>query len=61
MDEFLPADNVVVTLSLTSQTESLVNAEAIAAMRPDAVLINVGRGPAVHKLRLQPLLNVLKG
>lgn len=50
------ADNVVVTLPLTAQTESLVNAEAIAAMRPDAVLLNVGRGGVVNEQALYEAL-----
>lgn len=50
------AEYVVVTLPLTAQTESLVNAEAIAAMRPDAVLLNVSRGPMVNEQALYDAL-----
>ena len=43
------ADAVVVTLPLTDDTRGLVNAAAIAAMRPDALLLNVGRGPVIDE------------
>lgn len=53
LGEFMAsADAVVVTLPLTPQTQSLVNAQALAAMRPDAVLVNVGRGPVVDETAL---------
>jgi phosphoglycerate dehydrogenase-like enzyme len=50
------SDHVVVTLPLTAQTDGLVNAQAIAAMRSDAVLINVGRGPVVNEQALYEAL-----
>jgi phosphoglycerate dehydrogenase-like enzyme len=43
------ADTIVVSLPLAPQTRGLVGAAAIAAMRPDAVLINVGRGPVIDE------------
>lgn len=43
------ADAVVVSLPLTDDTRGLVNAAAIAAMRPDALLLNVGRGPVIDE------------
>lgn len=41
------ADAVVIALSLTPETTGVIDAAALAAMRPDAFLINVGRGAHV--------------
>jgi len=46
------ADWVVVVLPLTSQTRRLIDARALAAMRPTAWLLNVGRGPVVDESAL---------
>ncbi len=45
-------DAVVVSLPLTPETTGIVNRAALQAMRPDAVLINVGRGPVVDEQAL---------
>ena len=45
------ADAVVVSLPLTPQTQGLVGLAALAAMRPDAVILNVGRGPVIDERR----------
>ena len=50
------ADAVVVSLPLTDNTKGLVNASALAAMRPDAVLLNVGRGAVIDELALYEAL-----
>ncbi len=42
-------DAVVVTLPLTASTQGLVGARALAALRPHALLLNVGRGPVVDE------------
>jgi phosphoglycerate dehydrogenase-like enzyme len=48
--ELLPwADWVVCALPLTPETRGIIGAEALAAMRPDAFLINVGRGESVEE------------
>jgi phosphoglycerate dehydrogenase-like enzyme len=49
-------DAVVVSLPLTPDTRQLVGAAALAAMRRDAVLINVGRGPVVDEAALHAAL-----
>jgi phosphoglycerate dehydrogenase-like enzyme len=46
------SDFVVVAAPLLSATEGLMNAERFAAMKRDAFLINVGRGPQVDELAL---------
>jgi phosphoglycerate dehydrogenase-like enzyme len=49
---FSAADAYVVSLPLTPETTGLVGREAFAAMRPDAIVINVGRGPTVDEQAL---------
>jgi phosphoglycerate dehydrogenase-like enzyme len=46
------ADALVVSLPLLASTTSIVNASALAAMRPDAVIVNVGRGPVIDEQAL---------
>ena len=46
------ADAVVVSLPLTPQTQGLVGQAALAAMRPDALILNVGRGPVIEEQAL---------
>lgn len=50
------ADYVLVTLPHTAQTEGLVGAAALAAMRPTAVILNVGRGPVIDEAALYEAL-----
>ena len=42
------ADYVVIACPLTDETEGLIAREALQALSPDAVLVNVGRGPIVE-------------
>ncbi len=50
LHELLPnADIVVLTCPLTPETENLINADALAAMKPSAHLINVARGKVVDE------------
>lgn len=46
------ADVIVVSLPLTPDTKGLVGAAAFAAMRPNAVIFNVGRGPIIDEAAL---------
>jgi phosphoglycerate dehydrogenase-like enzyme len=48
LSEVLPdADYVVLASPLTDETRGMIDAKALAAMKPTARLINVGRGPLV--------------
>jgi phosphoglycerate dehydrogenase-like enzyme len=57
-DFMASADAVVVSLPLTDNTLGLVNASALAAMRPEALLINVGRGAVIDEQALYEALAV---
>jgi phosphoglycerate dehydrogenase-like enzyme len=50
------ADYVVVVVPLTDETRSLLDAPAIAAIKPGAVLINVARGGIVDEAPLRAAL-----
>jgi len=50
------SDYVVVTAPLTEATRGLINTDRLGAMRPDAYLINVGRGPQVDATALADAL-----
>jgi len=53
MNEVLAqADFVLAALPLDDASRGVIGAAAFAAMRPDAVLINVGRGPTVDEAAL---------
>jgi phosphoglycerate dehydrogenase-like enzyme len=45
-------DFVVVAAPLTAETHHMISDDAIAAMRPNAVVINIGRGPVVDQAAL---------
>lgn len=42
-------DAVVVSVPLTPETTGIIGAAELAAMRPDAVIVNVGRGPTIDE------------
>jgi len=46
------SDYVVVTAPLTPETLGLIGEPELAAMKPDAMLINVGRGPVIQEAAL---------
>ena len=53
LDELLAAsDFVALTLPLTPQTEGLINADRLRAMRPTSYLVNVSRGKLVDEAAL---------
>jgi len=51
------ADIVALTCPLTPETEGLIEARALAAMKPTALLINVARGKVVDEQALFAALN----
>jgi phosphoglycerate dehydrogenase-like enzyme len=50
------ADTIVASLPLLSETRGVVGKEGLAAMRSDAVIINVGRGPVIDQTALYEAL-----
>jgi glycerate dehydrogenase len=54
---FKRADVVTLHCPLTEETRGLVNAARLATMKPDAFLINTGRGPLVVEQDLADALN----
>ena len=62
--QMLPrCDYVVVTTPLTEKTRGMIGQREIAAMRPTAVVINLGRGPVINEQVLVQALsrNRIKG
>lgn len=51
------SDYVLAAAPLTAETRGLIGARAIAAMKPGAVLLNLGRGPVVAE---EPLVAALR-
>jgi phosphoglycerate dehydrogenase-like enzyme len=53
LDDCLPeADAIVISVPLTSETSGLIDARAIARIKPGATLVNVGRGGVVDEAAL---------
>ena len=57
---FRQADYVVLAAPVTESTKAITNAERLALMKPDACLINVGRGPLVDEGALATALREMK-
>lgn len=51
-DLLAQSDYVVLTLPLTPETRGIINEAELRTMKPDAILINVGRGPLVDEAAL---------
>ena len=51
------SDYVVAAAPLTPETMGLIGEAEVAAMKPDAVLINVGRGPVIQEAALVKALS----
>jgi phosphoglycerate dehydrogenase-like enzyme len=50
IDEILPtADDVVVALPLTPETDGIIDAGRLARFKPGARIVNVGRGPLIDE------------
>lgn len=57
LDDFLAqCDFVVLAVALAPETEGLIHAARLAKMKPDAVLVNVARGPVVAEADLYAAL-----
>lgn len=57
MDELLRAsDFITLHVNLTDETHHLIDAGALAAMKPTAVLVNTSRGPVVDPAALETAL-----
>lgn len=50
------SDYIVMATPLTEETRGMLSAAAIAAMRPNAVFVNLGRGPCVDEAALTQAL-----
>jgi phosphoglycerate dehydrogenase-like enzyme len=50
------ADAIVVSLPFNSATSGIVGQKQLVAMRPDAVILNVGRGPVIDERALYEAL-----
>jgi phosphoglycerate dehydrogenase-like enzyme len=61
IDDLMAAsDYVLIAAPLTPETRGMVGPAQIAAMRPTAVIINVGRGPVIDQTALQAALETGK-
>ncbi len=58
IDEILPrADSVILAAPLTEHTRGMIDARRLGLMKPDAVLVNVARGPLVVEADLAEALH----
>jgi phosphoglycerate dehydrogenase-like enzyme len=52
MEMLAQSDYVVVTTPLTDETRGMIGERELQAMKPDAVVINLGRGPVIDEAAL---------
>jgi phosphoglycerate dehydrogenase-like enzyme len=55
------ADHLVLCAPLTEETRGMIDAKAMAAMKPGAHIVNIGRGPVLDTQALLPALQWLGG
>lgn len=55
------ADHLVLCAPLTEETRGMIDAGAMAAMKPGAHIVNIGRGPVLDTEALRPALEWLGG
>jgi phosphoglycerate dehydrogenase-like enzyme len=60
LDLLRQSDFVVLSAPVTSQTSGMITGQQLAAMKPDAFLINVGRGPLIDEPALVETLRAHK-
>jgi phosphoglycerate dehydrogenase-like enzyme len=53
---FATADAISLHCPLSDETRGMIDAEALAAMQPHAILVNVARGPVIDRDALQDAL-----
>jgi phosphoglycerate dehydrogenase-like enzyme len=53
----MQADDIIVALPLTAETQGILSAERLGQVRPGARIVNVGRGPLIDE---QALLDALR-
>jgi phosphoglycerate dehydrogenase-like enzyme len=54
---FAEADHVAIAAPLTAQTEGMVRLDALQALKPRSILVNVSRGPIVQEKALIEVLS----
>ena len=57
---FRQSDYIILAAPVTDSTKAIANAERLALMKPDACLINVGRGPLIDEAELAVALRERK-
>jgi phosphoglycerate dehydrogenase-like enzyme len=58
LNEALPqVDVLVLACPLTAETEGMIGAEQIGLLKPDAVVVNIARGPVIDQAALTAALN----
>jgi len=53
---FLEADVIIICLPLTDKTRGIVSAPVLQLLRPDSLLVNVGRGDVTDEIAMAALL-----